>query len=416
MGAAVAEAHQRVRVPQHLAHRVERAFGIVADGPVEQRLPVALQQVVVGDVLGRAPLAGGDGGDAPLGGRLVVRRRAERVEPVPAADALGDERVRALLGEEAGAERGLPQRLELLLERQMGDRLPARPAGEGVHRNLEAEQDSGGAGQCLADHRKARTVRLGDMVEKTAPAIRPVVVLEDGDGNRPPAALDHAAQHGELLVEIVEIGDHLQPTGSDPAHRNADGTQLVLRRRQSRDRAAVQRLVIERARGGEAERAGANARRCKRRHGRVVFVGRGLALHAPLAHDEDPHRRMRHLRRDVEVVGPGVERVHVLLEALPGPRQPFVQHRAGNVLDALHELHQRLPLVGPARREADAAIADHRGGDAVPGRGRDPAAPGGLRVVMGVGVDKAGRHDHAARIDLLVAGTDIGPDRRNQTA
>ena len=35
---------------------------------------------------------------------------------------------------------------------------------------------------------------------------------------------------------------------------------------------------------------------------------------------------------------------------------------------------------------------------------------------MGVGIDEARRHDHAARIDLLVAGTESGPDRRNQTA
>ena len=102
------------------------------------------------------------------------------------------------------------------------------------------------------------------------------------------------------------------------------------------------------------------------RHRRVVVCRRGLALHAPLAHDEDPHRRVRHLRRDVEVVGPGVQRIHELLEALPGPGQPFVQHRARDVLDAFHELHQRAPLVGPARREADAAVAHHRGGDAVP--------------------------------------------------
>ena len=35
---------------------------------------------------------------------------------------------------------------------------------------------------------------------------------------------------------------------------------------------------------------------------------------------------------------------------------------------------------------------------------------------MGVGVDEARRHDHATRIDLLVARPESGPDRRNQTA
>ena len=54
----------------------------------EQEPVVGLGQVVVGDLVGRAPLAGGDRGDAHLGGRLVVRRIAHDEELVPAR---GDE-------------------------------------------------------------------------------------------------------------------------------------------------------------------------------------------------------------------------------------------------------------------------------------------------------------------------------------
>ena len=46
--------------------------------------------------------------------------------------------------------------------------------------------------------------------------------------------------------------------------------------------------------------------------------------------------------------------------------------------------------VGPHRREADAAVAEDRGGDAVPARRREVRVPGGLPVEVGVDVDEAG--------------------------
>src|SRR5665213_985921 len=57
----------------------------------------------------------------------------------------------------------------------------------------------------------------------------------------------------------------------------------------------------------------------------------------------------------------------------------------------------------PARREADAAIAHDRGGDAVLRRRRDVLAPGHLAVIMGVDIDKAGRHQFALGVDLVGA-------------
>ena len=57
----------------------------------------------------------------------------------------------------------------------------------------------------------------------------------------------------------------------------------------------------------------------------------------------------------------------------------------------------------PARREADAAIAHDRRGDAVLRRRRDVLAPGDLAVIMGVDVDKAGRDQFALGVDLFLA-------------
>src|SRR5205085_11306025 len=59
----------------------------------------------------------------------------------------------------------------------------------------------------------------------------------------------------------------------------------------------------------------------------------------------------------------------------------------------------------PAGRKADAAIAHHGGGDAVPGRRLQPLVPGRLAVVMGMDVDEAGRDEVPAGVDLLRAAT-----------
>ena len=94
----------------------------------------------------------------------------------------------------------------------------------------------------------------------------------------------------------------------------------------------------------------------------------GFVLRAALAHHVRAHRAVRHLRADVEHLRRAVDRVEVLGEVLPLPLDAFGERGAGNVLDAFHQADQPVVLVGFRRREADAAVADHDGGDAVPAR------------------------------------------------
>ena len=96
-----------------------------------------------------------------------------------------------------------------------------------------------------------------------------------------------------------------------------------------------------------------------------------------------------------------VERVEVLGERLPLPLDALVQRGAGDVLDALHQLDEALLLARAHRGEADAAVADHDGGDAVAGRRVEHRVPRGLAVVVGVDVDEARRDDAARRVDDL---------------
>ena len=61
--------------------------------------------------------------------------------------------------------------------------------------------------------------------------------------------------------------------------------------------------------------------------------------------------------------------------------------------------------------EADAAIADQGGRDAVPRRWGDPAAPSGLGIVMGVGIDEAGGYDFPPRVDFFQTTREVFANR-----
>src|SRR5438105_498622 len=75
-----------------------------------------------------------------------------------------------------------------------------------------------------------------------------------------------------------------------------------------------------------------------------------------------------HLGQDVEDARSALEGVQVLGERLPLPVDALVESSAGNVLDALHQLDQERLAALANGGEADAAIAHHDGGGAVPAR------------------------------------------------
>ena len=114
---------------------------------------------------------------------------------------------------------------------------------------------------------------------------------------------------------------------------------------------------------------------------------------------------MRDVARDVGGVATPVEHVEVVGEGLPlAPRHPVGERGAGDVLDAFHHVDELL-VVGRAHgREADAAVAEHDGRDAVGGRGLQAVVPGDLAVVVGVEIEEPGRHQRAVGVDLLRRG------------
>ena len=77
--------------------------------------------------------------------------------------------------------------------------------------------------------------------------------------------------------------------------------------------------MIQRARGGESDRAGLEGLPHQRSHRGDVLLGGGLLRHGAITHHVDAQRVMRNLGEEVDAVREAVERLHVLLEAFPSP-------------------------------------------------------------------------------------------------
>ena len=268
---------------------------------------------------------------------------------------------------------------------------------------MVAQHDTDRAGHDLTDQLVAGGVGLLDVVEDLAPQPRAGFALQQRHGHRPAGRGGDAAQDGELVVRLVEVGNDLHPALADLPQRAADGGKLDLGGVQRGRGDAGEGLVGDGAGGGEAERAGADALGGQAGHLVAVGLGGGFTVGAALAHHIDANGGVRHLGGDVEIVLAGIERIEELRESLPVPRQAGGQHHFGDVFHPFHQVHQDVALFRPARSEADAAIADQRCGDAVPGGGGDVVPPGDLRVVMGVHVDEAGGHELARGVDLPIS-------------
>ena len=77
---------------------------------------------------------------------------------------------------------------------------------------------------------------------------------------------------------------------------------------------------------------------------------------------------------------------------------------------AMH-VDEHVVVLCAARREADAAVAHHRGGHAVMRRRRHPVRPDRLAVVVGVQVDEARSDQKPRRVDFPDGVAADRPDR-----
>ena len=144
-------------------------------------------------------------------------------------------------------------------------------------------------------------------------------MLRHQERDRASGVFRHAQHHRQVFHHRVVVEHELQVARPRRAHGVRDRRQFVLARLQGRREVAGRGAMVDRARGGEAERAGADRLRGNRRHRLAVLGRRGLAPRAAIVHHIDAHRRVRQQRADVDVIGALRQPVDEVREALPLP-------------------------------------------------------------------------------------------------
>ena len=118
-------------------------------------------------------------------------------------------------------------------------------------------------------------------------------------------------------------------------------------------------------------------------------------------HHPRQQRRDRNVRQNVHRLGMARDTVEKFGKGAPVPRHPCFHRGVRNRFDPRHREHRALAAFRMHRREAEAAVADHDRGDAVPARDGAVGIPEKLRVVVGMQIDEAGRDDQARSFDRL---------------
>ena len=312
-----------------------------------------------------------------------------------------------------GAEPGGP-----LGQGQSGHLLVGPVGAEGVDRGVEAEHDADGAAPDLPRHGLAGGVGGMDLVAGGAPALGVVVDLEEQHRQWAAGQLGRLAE----VVEVAggEVGVGLEHTGAGGPHGGSDGGELGIAGREAGGGPTVGRPVLHRAAGGEAEGAGPQPLLDQGAELGQFGLRRDLGVvGTPLAHHVEAESPVGDLGADVHHPGGRSEGVEVLGEALPGEVDPLGQHRAGDVLDPLHEVDEEVLGAGADGGEAHPTVAEHGRGHPMPRRGGQLGIPGGLAVVVGVDIDPAGQDELTLGLDrapgLTIDGAG-GADGRDRVA
>ena len=271
---------------------------------------------------------------------------------------------------------------------------------------LQTEQQADAARGGLRPELAARVGFLVDELQDHAEQLGARVALRETERDRTLRAAVDLGHPVDLGARAFVVGAGSLETRCDfvdalavPAEHVGDREQLALVGPRARHHAPVGDAVQQRARGREAQRAGAHRLVDQIGHHRDVVVGGRLLAEAPFAHGVVPQRAVADHPADVDALRHAVDRAEVLAVGLPVPREPFEDARGR---DVLHRLHQRGEprLVAPAhRRERHAAVAEHDRGHAVPARRRRVGVPRELGVEVGVDVDEARRHERAVGVD-----------------
>ena len=366
VGAAVAEALHGHRVRHHVEQPVVGTPPVVEQREEQEASTAVGEHGVVRDL---PRVASGARGrwrrSSSIGSGLVVERDRQggttaRTRSEFSWSADGSPEPIGRIGQDRGLHRGVGE--------------PAHPLVEGEVVRAPGTSRDGGTGSCATgDPSACRSTGWPPAGRMSAPSrsrrctvsnharqlsgsrscsmARKVIGTGNSRPRRPSQSTSRSMSPGAspAISPPTPAGTTCRTPASTSHMRAEQGHDLVLGRERARHRFTVHVAVSRGAPRREPERTGPQRLAHDRGHGREVVGGRGLL--GPIAHHVGAHRGVGKLRADVDGTRHRLERVEVLVERLPLPLDPLGQRRAGDVLDAFHQLDQPLVAIGepPAR-------------------------------------------------------------------
>ena len=209
---------------------------------------------------------------------------------------------------------------------------------------------------------------------------------------------------------VSAFGQHVDAVAAR-AHRGDQRPHLALVGETGRHRQSALAVMRGRRAAGEADGACVHRFADDGLHLRDLRPG-GRALRRVVAHHVSTDAAVSDVSGDVDC-GPFAPKLrHVLGERLELPCDAPPQHVQRHALDLREVAHRDVAVLRPARRDGEAAIADHRRGHAERRRRPDMRIPGDLGVEVRVAVDDARHQRETVGCDHLACGcAERGADR-----
>ena len=374
MRTTIGKAKHRCLIHIHFPHDRKITRHVIRNREIKHPLPISTNQEIIAIGSRILPGLGGEGGNAALPRRFIIRRIAQFEHIVPTRRDLArqwrqhiQQPLRCFFGKDFAPHLRITQPRQLLGRRQPRQRRKAFAQRKGIERRRQPQNQPHRAPRDLRGQAQPLSARIMHALHQALPPLRIIGAIRQQEPNRALGGFRHFSQPAEFRGFILKIAQHAESAAPGLAHGATDGEQFLFFRIAARHQITGQGLVLIRARCGEAEGTGFQRFLSQSRHGFNIIACRVFAIQTAITHHVNAQGMMRELRSDIQRARHGFQSVKIFGEAFPIPFEPFGQRNTGDVFHAFHQINQRLMVAFLHRRKANAAIAKQQSRHAMPG-------------------------------------------------